>query len=486
MAILPPEAFQFCSGTYQAVSSVLDSERAVNLYPEKSPPSAKEQVALIGTPGLLLFMTLPHVPVRALWAGNGRLFAVGGTHFYEVDSVAGTVVTDYGAMGASTGTGPCRVVSNGTQLLVMDSSIGQIFNANPGGPSMDFVFSGFDLEYLDTFFFALNAAVQNGVNNSASSNGGSWPALNAIQRTTTVDQVCALVVVNSNLWIFGAKTITPYYDVGTSGFPLALIQGGTIQQGALSPPSGRPAAFHALKASNTVFWIGADDRGFGEFYKAQGLLPVRISTPGVSSLLSSYGDISGARGFAYTEDAHLFCVWNFPNANGGVGATLVYDDTTGMWHERMYLNGSTAERWRPDCFASLEFGTGATNFVGDYQNGNIYKMSLSYTGDNNNNIQRIRTAPIIAANNQWLAHGSLQIDADIGTAAMVLTMSNDGARSFLSNSYTIPKTGTSAASGINTYMQNKLGRSRQRVYRLTITDKNNPIRLIAALADVHQ
>lgn len=489
MPVLPFEQFRFCGPSYQTVSPVADAERAFNLYPETNPGSAKVPVTLVGTPGLELFTTLGGGPIRALAAGNGRLFTVSGTHFYEIDPSTGSTITDYGAMPGST-SGPCKIVfglvSGGPQLLVLDSSTSKIYYPDIAGPSMVAVFDGYDLEYLDTYYFALNAAIQNGVNCSASGDGGTWPSLNAITRTTTVDQTNALCVVNSNLWIFGQKTITPFFNAGTSGFPLALIQNSTIQEGALSwPVISGPAAFHIIKANNAVYWIGADDRGFGGFWRSQGFDPIRISGPGVENIVKGYGDISEARGFAYDEDGHSFVVWNFPNANSGDGATMVYDITTKLFHERMYLDGSTQKRWRPDCFASVEFGTGAVNFVGDYEDGRIYKLSLSYTDDDGDPIQRIRTAPIISADNAWLSHAALQIDADIGTASLVLTMSNDGARSFLSNSYTVPKIGTSAGVGVNTYIQNQLGRSRQRVYRVTITDADNPIRLLGAYANAN-
>lgn len=491
MAILPQSAFQFAGATYTAVSPVLDAESSINLYPETAPTSAKAPIALIGTPGLTLFVTLPTSPVRGLFAGNGRLFAAAGSHFYELSPTTGATITDFGAMGASSGNGPVKIVSNGTQLLVMDSSIGQIFNANTPGPSMDLVFAGFDLEYLDDFFFALKSGVDNVIQNSAAGNGGSWPALNAIVRTTTADKVNALAVVNSNLWIMGQKTMTPYYNIGASGWPLALIQGGTIQQG-LFGGSGSVAAFSAVKIDNTLMWVGADDRGFCVVYKASGLTPVRVSNYGVENLIAEYcSTASGGTtitAYAYQEDGHLFYVTNWPLAYAGKGATLVYDCTTNMWHQRAYLNGSTLERARPDCFASMFLGASSkpTNFVGDYANGNIYIQSLSATSDNGTNIQRQRTAPVISDDNGWLAHGSLQIDADIGTANMVLTYSNDGARSFTGGPYTIPKVGTSAGSGVNTFTQNQLGRSRQRVYRVTITDGSNPIRLIGAMCDVYK
>src|SRR5581483_10931779 len=152
MPIVSPDVFPFCGPTYLAASPVIDAQRSINLYPEPGYVSSKTKMALIGRPGLKspAFMTLPTSPARGLWAGNNRLFATGGTHFYEVSSVGG-VTTDYGAMAGSSGKGPMQVIANGTQLLAMDSSSQQIYNADAGGPSMTPVFNGPALEYLDDF-----------------------------------------------------------------------------------------------------------------------------------------------------------------------------------------------------------------------------------------------------------------------------------------------------------------------------------------------
>jgi hypothetical protein len=500
MAILPFQNFQFCGGTYLAASPVVDSERSINLYPEINPAQAKSPVALIGRPGLSTFCTLPTAPVRALAAGNGRLFAIGGTHFYEVDPTSGSIITDYGAIPNSTNTTPARIVFGmvgGTaQLLLSDPSCVPnplICYPSISGPAVNAVFNGFDLEFMDAFYFSLVDATQNGVAASAAGDGATWPGLAVIQRQTEVDQVNGLYKVNSNLWIFGQKTITPYYDTGSAGFPLALVQGATIQIGALGPPSSiatrAQPAFHILKAQNTVLWIGADDRGFMDFYIASGVLPVPISSPGIIPLVKGYGNISNARGFAYSEGGHTFAVWNFPLANyvsgSPLGATLVYDLTTKQWHERTYFNGSTEGRWLADCFASVELQSGAQNFIGDFSSGRIFKMGLEFTSDAGQPIRYTRRCPVISSNNSWLAHGSFQLDADIGSANAVLTYSNNGGLSYTGGPYTIPKIGTTAASGINTYIQHQLGRSRQRVYQVQITDGSNLIRLVDAYVDVY-
>ncbi len=485
---IPFSAFPFCGPSYQAESAVVDCQRSVNFYPEANQEQgAKTPVALIGRPGLSLFMTLPHGPVRGLFAGNGRLFAVGGSHFYEVSPSAGTVITDYGAMGASSGAGPCQIVANGTQVLVMDSSIGQIFNANNTGPAMDFVFAGFSLEYLDTFYFALKSGVDNEINQSGSLDGTTWSALDFVKITGTPDHKRRLLVVNGQVWIMGQQNAEVWYNIGSAGFTLSRMSNGTVNVG-IAGLSGSIASFTACRVNNTLVWLGSDERGFGKFWRADGLTPVRISTPGVEALMESYGTgyMYGASSFVEEYNGHSFYVTNFPTANSNAGATLVYDFTTGFWHERSYNNSGTAERARPDCFASLQDATNAThNFVGDYANGNIYIQDPSYTSDNTVSIVYRRRCPHVQDSQHWLKHKEIVLDGAWGAATPKLSWSNNSNTSLSFNTARdIQVLGTEAATGAKRSGWMQLGRGLDRVYEVSITTSSDQVRLANAWLSV--
>ena len=155
----------FGGPTYLAVSPVMDAERAINLYPEPGGAHSKSPMMLVGRPGLLspAFSTLSVGPVRGLFAGDERMFAVSNSHFYEVAN-SGAVLTDYGVMDAGSTLSPVQIVANGTQILVMDYGANVIYNANTVGPTMDPVFAGRALEYLDGFYIAIDATDATKVN----------------------------------------------------------------------------------------------------------------------------------------------------------------------------------------------------------------------------------------------------------------------------------------------------------------------------------
>jgi hypothetical protein len=78
-------SFAFVGPSYPAWSTLVDSENCVNLLVENAESSAaKSPYALLSTPGITQFASLPTNPLRGLYAGENRLFAVAGTAYYEV------------------------------------------------------------------------------------------------------------------------------------------------------------------------------------------------------------------------------------------------------------------------------------------------------------------------------------------------------------------------------------------------------------------
>lgn len=481
--------FGFCGPTYVAASPVLNAERTINMFPEPGIQTSKSPMSLIGRPGLSNFMTLPQSPARALWAGNARMFAVGGTHFYELNP-NGTVNTDYGVMAGSTGKGPCQIVANGTQLLVMDQSSRSIYNANPAGPVMTKVFDGIALEYLDGFYVAvavgasLAGANPNQVNVSAFGDGTSWNALDFIIRTGSSDLVTQLAVLSGQLWIFGEKSIEVWYNAGNPLFPFARISGSTLALGLLAP-------YSVAKFYNTVMWLGADDRGFPQVYMSQGLNPLRVSTFAIERLISTYdpNTLIHCWAYGYQEAGHTFYVLNLcGDANFLPAACVVYDLTTGMWHERDYLGN-----W-PMCLASsasfaVTSAVPQPNIVGDGRTGALSFQSTIIPNDNGNNIRYFRACPHVSDTNRIIAYPYFELDADLGAHDSILDYSNDGGRSFLGVNRSLLQAtnqGFPTTSAWHRYWARQLGRSRDRVFSWTFTSNEQLVRIANGYLDVRE
>lgn len=489
--------FSFCGGTYQVVSPVIDCQRAINLYPETELSDSKHQTALIGTPGFAnVGAALSGNSVRGLWPGNGRLFACAGSHCYEVNPSSGAVITDYGAMagdfsGAANQYWPVYFSANGVQLLACNTYSQQIYNLTGGAATS--VLNAVSLEYLDGFYVAITTGASlanptgnpNQINSSAYLDGSTWPALNYVIRTGAADLTTRLAVLNGQLWIFGQKQIEVWYNAGQPGFPFARIQGATIDTGLLSP-------FSVVKLGNTLMWLGADERGYRQVMMAQGFQPVRVSNHSIELLMGTLGATVPAIGYGYQEDGHTFYVLTYvdgTNTFGGVGATFVYDLTTNMWHERYSLNTGTGklDAHLGMSFASVNLASGSVptstyNFIGLRNSPNIARMGILTSNENGTAITRIRQSPHVADRNRWFKYPALEIHADVGTAAMKLSYSNDGGRTFkalLRPDASITGSNDQAGS-FPRYVWHQLGRARDRVFQVTIADAANPIRIAQA------
>lgn len=486
----------FCGPTSIEGSPLFDAGRSQNLFPAPaSNPAAKSRMSLYGRPGLsqINFACTIASPARALWAGNNRLFAAGGTHFYELSS-AGGIVTDYGAMAGSGGTGPCQVISNVNQLLVMDSSAPTLYYAGAGSMSVPQVvdaggaslgnMGAVALDYLDGFCVAIaNAATVTLVEGTGANpnllmvsnylDGTKWQALNYAIRTGAPDLTTNLGTLNGQIWVFGQKTIEVWYNAGNPLFPFARIQGATINLGLLWPDS-------VVKFENTIIWAGADDRGYVKVYRANGLQPERISTFAIEQLIGLDFINQPVTAFGYQENGHTFYVMVLQ----APGTFVVYDLTTGLWHERYY---GTA--W-PVCSACVPGWGGPLYgpvFVGDGNSGKVMRQSTLYTSDLGGNIGYVRTAPHLSDADRWTRYSSFQLDGDIGTAQVQLSYSNDGGKTFTSprpaisgsNEQGTANDGTGGAT-LPRLKWWQLGRSRDRVFRVYISDNANRITLVNA------
>ncbi len=489
MPIVPPELFPFAGPSNIDASPVIDCQSSVNLYPTPGIKGSKTQMALVGRPGLARVGSAPLSGGfgHSLWAGNGRLFAASGTHVYELSN-SGAVITDYGAgLGNSYGY-PTPMIANGTQLLINDPITGKVFNVNPAGPSLDLVFNGVALEYLDGFYVTIATGASlagtnpNQINVSANGDGTSWPALSFAIRTSAADLTIGLAVLNSLLFIFGQKTIDVWYDAGNAIFPFARVNGGTINLGCLSAQT-------IVKFSNTILWLGADATGYGQVYMLNGMNPVKVSTPAIEyqiGLISrSLSKLTKTKAYGYTESGHSFYVLQFKTSSLSVltTLTLVYDLTTGLWHQREYTEGAASGlTLNPTTFANVpNFGGTQAIFVLDEENGLLWTQGITIPNDGGtgNFITYTRTAPHFSDTNNWIRYPRFELDCDIGTAQALLDYSNNGGRSFLNRNYPMKQAQDQGAEDtFRRYFALQLGRSRDRVFKVSITDDANTVRIV--------
>ncbi|HXG71328.1 MAG TPA: hypothetical protein VNJ04_12050 [Gemmatimonadaceae bacterium] len=466
----------FIGPAYQSQNANATSERLMNLYLEKNEtPGAKAPWVLNPTPGVTAYTTLAQSPNRGLFAQDGRAWAVGGNRLYEV--FAGATPTDRGLVARDSN--PATFASSGDtggQLFVTSGDRGYILDLSTHVLTqvvLDVTFGA----YVDGYFLGLDTT-ESVLRMSNLLDGTTWSATNTIPRDTAGDKWKAMVVAHGDIWLVGSETTDVFYNAGTSPVPFAPIPGAFIEMGTCAP-------FSVVVFDGTPAWIAQGARGRGIVVRANGYgAPTRISTHAIEYALQSYSTIDDAIGFTYEEYGHTFYVLNFPTA----GATWVYDASTEQWHERGWWDGAvgTFTTYRPQ-FHAAAFGT---HLVGDRSSGVVYEMKSSLSTDvDGTGIRRVRRAPHISDQQQWMFYAHLHIDMQTGLGlstgqgsdpTVMLRYSNDGGRTF-GNERTV------SAGALGRYAARarftRLGRARDRVFEVSFSDPV-PFRLTAAYLDV--
>lgn len=339
----------------------------VNLFPEAIPEGGQTGGFLNRAPGLRLLATIGTGPIRGLWthttAGNDA-YVVSGDKFYKID-------TNYNAtlLGTVAGTGPVSIADSGIQIFIAAGANAYVYteSTNTFTKITDPDFAGATTVCYIDGYFAFNQPDSQIIWVTELLNGTSINPLAFAAAESSPDEVVAVVSNNREVWVFGQGTTEVWYDAATTPFPLAPIQGAYNEIGCVAP-------FSIAKLDNSLFWLGADPRGFGIVYRNQGYTGKRVSTHAVEYAIQSYGDITDAEAYTYQQEGHAFYVLNFPTAN----KTWVYDVATGAWHERAsWVNGSFI-RHRGQCQMNFNSQT----VIGDYENGNLYAFDLDVYTDN--------------------------------------------------------------------------------------------------------
>lgn len=483
--------FGFCGASYPELSPNVNAEECINFFPEMADGAAKSTLPLLPTPGLKVFGAVPNaVSVRGEFAvlsnatpnNPGRYFAAIGTFLYQVNADGSLTqftqpIKDDGQP-VYFAAGPNGSAGGGVwQLLFCSGGTAYVLDLTavpPAGvtviPAASFNNSVpvSQVAYCDGFFVALLAGT-NQFQLSALLNALDWTSANAPGAagiSVFTDNVLAMIQNDRLMGFFGPKQSVWYYNSGDPNFPLTVIQGSEIEEGII-------AANSVAKAGNDIFFLGGDERGGGIVRRMTGYTPVRISNHAVELSIQNMATFSDAIGWSEQDRGHTFYVLFFPSGN----ITWVYDLTTSMWHKRLFWNTQTgnyvAHLARCHMYA---FGK---HLVGDRKSGTIYDMSQNYFDDAGTPIVRMRRAPHISEEQEWIFYKQLQIDAEVGIGTVLdaqgnprdpqgfLRWSDDGGHIW-GNYHTI-NFGQVGKYKVRA-MQRRMGKSRDRVFEFTCSD----------------
>jgi hypothetical protein len=405
----------FVGPTYTSQSPNADAERLVNWYPEAiESDGGKARVVFYPCPGIEQAATVgTGGAVRAMFAQDGRAFAVIGDRLYEL--FADRPPTERGNL--KNDGRPATISSSGQdfaqQLFIVSGLNGYIFDlkANSLTPITDEGFpNGRALMglYTDGYFIVLvdhtgDDTRQGAFQLSALHNGLEWDTNDTGRKIDTSDRLVAITVVRRELWLLGEQTAEVWFNNGgQQTFPFSPFPGKVMNIGCESPFSV------TVVDSDQILFVGARN-GCGMVYQVSDS-PQRVSTHYVERMLQSYPLLDDAVAYSYQDQGHVFYVLTFPTGN----ATWVYDVFAGLWHERGVWNKETGEfdRLRAEHHA-FAFNT---HLVGDGMVPTIYRQAVTIPTQDGAPMVRVRAAPHVADEMKWFFYQTAQLDLETGLA----------------------------------------------------------------------
>jgi len=461
----------------------------MNWYVEQIEVEENEPIVLYPTPGLTQHTSSGN-KTRGSVEINDRAFMVGSGNLDEIPSTAGPS-TNLGNVDDDGN--PVSMTAYGNQVLIASAGVAYVLDltTNVVTPVADL--AGVDVsvvDFCDGFFIVLITDT-NTFRISALFDATTWDPLDEAVISVFPGNLIGLKVDHREIWVWGKLAATVYGNSGDADFPFDVLPSASVIEGGLA------AKDTPTKLDNTIFWLGRDTRGRGIVWKASGYTPSRVSNHAVEFAISQYSDIQNAVGYGYQDQGHSFYVLHFPTAevlpHKTTSATWVFDVATGLWHQRGFWDTLLADyeahhSWN-HVFAFNK------HLVGDWSSGILYEMSIDFVDDNGDLIRRARRAPHISDEQKWAFHSQMQVFLESGLGpvpslldgagvarapAANLRWSDDGGHTW-SNDYA---TGAGQSGDYKArVIWRRLGRSRDRVYELNVSDPI-PWRIIDAYLEV--
>ena len=407
--------FGFVGPSYEAPSIYQDAQECINFYPEvdpTKPPGTRGIVALYPTPGYTMAAQLAVGPVRGMRAlsGGQYLVVVSGTSAYSMTSAMVPTL-----IGFVSGTGQVSISDNvttadGLTAYIVSGADRYTWVAITGVftqlPATDGPWQGADVcEVVDNY----NIYNQPGTQNWAATDLGSSLSTNAYYgaKDGAPDTLVSLIVDHRQVYLLGEFTTEVWTDIGNVipgiiSFPFQRVPGTMVQHGIA-------AQFSVARFAEAFMFVSQDQRGQSIIGMIAGYQFQRVSTHAVEQSLVDK-TISDAIAWTYQIEGHEFYVVTFPSAD----LTWVYDLASQAWHKWLSFSNGEFHRHRSNCGVNFA----GNIFIGDFENGMLYKLSNTVYTNNGEPIRRLRRAPHLTTDlqRQYFDEFQIQFQPGVGLA----------------------------------------------------------------------
>jgi hypothetical protein len=218
--------------------------------------------------------------------------------------------------------------------------------------------------------------------------------------------------LHREIWLLGTETSEVWYNTGDVDFPYQPLQGVFIQHGLAATGS-------VATQDLSIYWLAQNKQGQGIVMRGNGYKAQRISTHAIENEIQSYSKISDARAFIYQQEGHVFYVLSFPSA----GATWVFDEATGLWHQRGELLSTGTVGLYSVASATVAYGK---NIFQDVYDGSLYTPDLTYgqfdlASPRRQEMLHIRSFPHLINDGKRLRYSRFIADMETGTSSQEFT-----------------------------------------------------------------
>jgi hypothetical protein len=316
------------NGFYQTDSTPISAQNCVNMYPVTEGVESLAADTLRSIPGCLYVddtegTTSADTCVNA-HVFNGRPYFVIGAALWRLNSVGvlsnvGTLVND----------GRPTIADNGTQMLIcFPGSNGYIFTE-----STDTLAIITDADYtttngapqavvfIDSYFVCTTDEKKFIV--SSVNDGTAWNALDFGTAESSPDDTITPVVYRNQLFIGGGTTLEAFSNLGGTDFPFERT-GLFLDKGIYSTQT-------VVNAPDTFIFIGSGKNEVPAVWQFESNSVKKISNRGIDKLLreATKVELDASYGWSYGQSGNYFVGFVL------AGTCVVYDLTTGKWHERL-------------------------------------------------------------------------------------------------------------------------------------------------------
>lgn len=344
----------------------ISSQVCRNFYIHVDGESSEDR-ALVQFPGALNLSSGTGAD-RGAGVYKGVLYVISGNTLFSVDSAG--VKTSIGTIA---GTSQCVMTEDGLNLVIACQD-GKPYKYD--GSTLTQA-TDIDVPSAATVTYINRRVVYDGNNRDVVFADLDSPlianSLNIASVDAAPDDTLAVCVFNQQLYIFGERSINPYYPTGTGNPPYAPVQNAT------NTTLGIKSINSVSASKNYIYFHGSD----GNIHRMRGAQPQVISPQAVAQEISTYSNQSEGIGSVFSIDGQDFYYLTFPN-----GGSWLYNDGRG-WTQ--LAHGVDVD---PSIISRIIEVYGAI-YATDRRNGNIYKLDFSTWTNNGETIYRERSTPKI-------------------------------------------------------------------------------------------